>query len=84
MKITIYDWIPGSGLTSGHVPGLTTNAPFEGTDQDAVRIAGDLFSSGVNVMLKRNKPFNKGTRKNPDWTEESITIFVDDQRFGQR
>ena len=81
MKIGIYDWIPG---TIWEINGIKPNSIIEGDDAKAIEIAGIIFAGGKNVMLKRNKSINKGTRKNPIMTEESITIFVDSERFQQR
>lgn len=52
--------------------------------EEALSIARDLFLSGLNVMIKRVKRRNIGTKKKPVWTEESIIIFVDNLNFRTR
>lgn len=47
--------------------------PFEGTVEDVMRVAGELYAAGLNVMLKRH------SREDID-----AILWVDDRGFSQR
>jgi hypothetical protein len=81
VKIVIYDYALGNLLES---TGYTHNQVIEGTPEDAVRIAGEIFLKGPNVMITHRQERNEGTRKNPVMTPASILIMTDNQRFQQR
>ena len=67
MQITIYDWAQGALLRGTK---YTYNQKIEGTEDDALRIASELFKLGRNVMLCRDT--------------SGITVCVDNKRFQQR
>jgi hypothetical protein len=64
MEIAIHDWTGGK-LTDKH------GRLMDGTEPDALRVAGEIFSTGANVMLVHKSP----TR---------IEIHVDEKLFQQR
>lgn len=69
MKITIADWSRGKLLEKTPYREQVT----DGDEADVLRIAGDLFKRGLNVMLLRApRP------------EDGIFVWVDDHRFNQR
>lgn len=81
MKITLFDYALGQLLEGS---GYTHKQEIEGTPEDAVRIAGEIFLKGPNVMILHRQARNEGTHKNPVTIPASITIMTDNQRFQQR
>jgi hypothetical protein len=77
MMILVHDWQQGR-LTDKH------GQSADGSEEDALRIAGEIFRAGPNVMLLHVSSRNVGTRKNPKVRPARIEIHVDDQRFQQR
>lgn len=85
MQIVIFDWSRGLHLAGTPYEGDGNgNFVVDGSEEDAFRIAGDLFKLGFNVMVLHRGGKNIGTRKNPNIPPISILIQVDDQRFQQR
>jgi hypothetical protein len=67
MKIIISDWAQGPFLRGTK---YTHGQEIEGTDDDAITIASELFKLGRNVMLYHN--------------DSNIAICVDHKHFQQR
>lgn len=81
MRISVHDWsggrlLEGTPYASGQV--------LEGTDEDAARIAVELFRAGRNVMILRRPERDEGARGSPRMVPPSVVIAVDDRRFQQR
>jgi hypothetical protein len=69
MRIVIISWVEPNLLTG---TGYTHSQAIEGTEDDALRIAGELFKSGLQVMLK------------PNFKDSYILLAVDNRGFGMR
>jgi hypothetical protein len=82
MKIVISDWRLGGHLFTEFKLPYTQNQKIEGTEEDAVRIAGECFSKGLNVMLTRTYT-GLGTRKDPK-VVDGLMVAIDTYRFVQR
>jgi len=70
MKITLWDWYPGSIAKSKTI--FNHGDVLHGTLDDAVKISRELYQGGVNVMLKHTSD------------PETIIIGVDTGNFHQR
>ena len=68
-EIQVADW--GRGTTLLKDTPYTGEPVLHGSVADALRIAGDLFEGGLEVMLRRT-------------SDGTLMIWVDDQRFSQR
>lgn len=81
LLINIYDWSLGNLL---HDTPYVHDQVIGGTETQAIRIAGEIFSNGANVMMIHRGGNNVGTRKNPKIAPKGILIQADSQRFQQR
>ncbi len=81
MRIAVHDWSGGRLLEGTE---YRTGQVLEGTEDDVLRVAGELFRAGRNVMILRRPERNEGTRRTPRIVPPSVVIAVDDQSFQQR
>lgn len=90
MRIVVANWMCGrvsftlDGTKYQSEDPKIGSVALEGDLDVAFSIMKVLFDSGWNVQLRRVKPRNLGTKKNPDWTKEELLIFTDDKGFTQR
>ena len=70
MKIRICSW---AGARLLEPTAYRHEQPFEGTLEDVLRVAGELYAAGLNVMLRRH---SRG--------DVDAILWVDDRGFGQR
>lgn len=70
MFIHVCDWSRNRLLEKTPYRDSRDVGPIEGTLDDALKIAGDLLTTGLDVMLR--KPHHDG---------ENVDIWVDDRGF---
>lgn len=81
MKIIVSDWREGGKLFEKYSLPYEQGKEIEGDEADLFRIAQEIFSKGLNIMVSRLRE-GSGTRKSP--LKESYLIAVDSFRFQQR
>lgn len=70
MRVLICDWTRGRLLEP---TAYRHEQTFEGTLKDVLRVTGELYAAGLNVMLKRH---SRG--------DVDAILWVDDRGFTQR
>ena len=82
MKIQIADWRRAGNLFTENGLPYTHGQEMEGTPEDALRIAGECMTKGLNVMLVKIME-GPGTKKQPS-VHTGWMVAVDTYRFQQR